>query len=79
MNVQIFSHEHCDVVKMAGRVDSYTSLDLQEALDGLLEKQRNAALWVLGVVLTVVITGSMGFLWMLLTNQVVIDLIRTSP
>ena len=40
MNVQIISHEHCDVVKMAGRVDSYTSLDLEEALDGLLEKQR---------------------------------------
>ena len=40
MNVQITQHEHCDVVKMAGRVDSYTSQNLEEALDGLIEKQR---------------------------------------
>ena len=40
MDISTSRHKRCDVVKVEGRIDTYTAPQLQEVLDGLLEEGR---------------------------------------
>lgn len=37
MEVETVSYKHCDLVKTAGRIDSYTAPDLEKALNAITE------------------------------------------
>ena len=40
MEINTTEYNRCDVVKMAGRVDTYTAPKLQETMDALIDKGR---------------------------------------
>ena len=40
VNISTTTYKRCDIVKMVGRVDTYTAPKLQETLDSLLDEGR---------------------------------------